>query len=783
MSEQSGFFSELLYRRVPQYLGLYIAAVWMAIEIGEWLTDQFTLPARLTAYIFVFMATLLPSIALFAWTHGAPGKDTSTTLEKIFITANVVIAAVAVVLVPERGVGQENAVAATASEQTVQVSRDSSQRILVFFAPNNTADAPDWFAYALPFLISQDIDRASSRIGAVSPFSIGYAMERMRQSGFDRGTGEPLTLQLDLAGEMRFNFLMRSTLRDADDGQSMVFDYALHDAISGQVLIDGEETFVEETMLATVDKISAAAQQVLRDQFDTPPTLTDVPVAETMSPSTEAIERYIQSRITGDIDQDLAAWGAPLAEATEVDPQFAEAYALLGIFHFQNGDRPSAEIALDNALQYDFRLSTESRFQVRINREAVRQQWGEAIKIARAWTRVEPDNEFAFYRLAAMEERQTSNLDAALAALKRVREINPSADDVLLRMANIEIQRGNLDAAAAYAEEYANARPESADGQSKLAEIYAAKGDYDQAIEAFEGAGYRDSNSISPALGIISVLMRKGEFANATDRLATLLDSELTDEERIRVVTVGVQLASLQGRYSDAVQMMVDADDAARRTLPPLFYTMQLEAPAIMMRAYAGEDVDQVMRELVALREGLQPPFDSFARWYEASVLIAAGRKDEYIDAFNAAAEYFQGQPENETMRILLLSGQAQIAIFEGDNDTAREAVEEAIEISESSFLNVLSASESLGMRATMYDLLRQAGETEAAILGLKKVVNEFPGLAMAYMFLAEAYLSAGERGMAQDAASRAEDLWTDADDAFVYLPKLEKLLAELRGA
>ncbi|MEN7341689.1 MAG: hypothetical protein AAAFM81_02055, partial [Pseudomonadota bacterium] len=203
MSQQTGFFGQLLYRRVPQYLGLYIAGVWMAIEIGDWLTDQFALPNGLTAFTFVFLAAMLPSVAVFAWTHGAPGKDASNRFERAFIPANLLIAVALVFIMPARQGGPDGAAVADATTATEEASvatgaRISSQRIFVFFPRNDTTEAPDWIAYSASVLLSRDLDRSSPRVGAVTPFNNSSTLERMRRAGFERAIGEPLTVQLDM---------------------------------------------------------------------------------------------------------------------------------------------------------------------------------------------------------------------------------------------------------------------------------------------------------------------------------------------------------------------------------------------------------------------------------------------------------------------------------------------------------------------------------------------------------------------------------------------------------
>lgn len=780
MSEQQGFISELFYRRVPQYLGLYIAGVWMAIEIGDWLIDQFALPARLTAYIFVFLAAMLPSIAVFAWTHGAPGKDEMSKSEKVLIPINLIIAIAAVLFVPAKAPSVNDNQPVVAAVEPAGPVRDSSQRVVAFFLKNNTSDSPDWLAYGLPMLVTADIDRASGRFGVYTPFTHRSLMELLRTRNFERGLGEPTTIQMELANLLQRHFFLRGELRDAATPGELEVIYNLHETATGKVVLSQQATFTEATLMDTVDVLSAAIQAELVKQMDDPPILTDLPVAEVVSPEIDAVRVFVDAAVMRVVDRDNVGFGPVLQQAVDIDPQFAEAHADLGMYYYYLGDRPSAIASLDKAQEYDYRLSTESKFVTRITRQAVAGNIDEAVKIARTWTRVEPNNERAFYSLAGLQETRSVNLDEAIASLARVREINPSANQTLLGSANIEFQRSNFDAAEEYVRAFLEAEPTRAAGQLKLAEILSAKGDFDGAVQAYEGASYLDSNSISPELGLIAVLMRKGDFSNASDRLARLRQNSLTDEETMRVVTSGVQLAGLAGRYSDAIRLMEESDEAAQRLMPPLAYALQVDAPATMMAAYIGAEPEKVLESLQAVRDNLQPPWSDFSYWYDLAVHAIADDADAYKSAFTQAEKFLLSQPNNENLNIMLYSGQAQVALYNDDREAAAQAAKEALRVSEASILNVLSASEGLSMQATMYEVIRQAGEPALAIEGLKVIVEQFPGLAMAHLYLANAYADIGNTKLARTAADRAEALWSNADAGFVYLKKLTELQAEL---
>ena len=101
MSTEQSFLKKLLNRRVPQIVGLYIAATWMTVEIGEWVTEQLGLSASLVFYLFVVMVALLPAVAVIAWNHGAPGRDQWKRSEQLFLSANAALAVVLLLVVIE----------------------------------------------------------------------------------------------------------------------------------------------------------------------------------------------------------------------------------------------------------------------------------------------------------------------------------------------------------------------------------------------------------------------------------------------------------------------------------------------------------------------------------------------------------------------------------------------------------------------------------------------------------------------------------------------------------
>lgn len=69
------FLRELMRRRVPSIVGLYLAAGWGLLEFTDWATNRFDLPNSLEDGVVMTWVVLLPLVIGLAWKWGAPGPS------------------------------------------------------------------------------------------------------------------------------------------------------------------------------------------------------------------------------------------------------------------------------------------------------------------------------------------------------------------------------------------------------------------------------------------------------------------------------------------------------------------------------------------------------------------------------------------------------------------------------------------------------------------------------------------------------------------------------------
>src|SRR5688572_29221919 len=82
---------QLVERRVPQFLVAYVGISWGIVQFVDFM-ERYGISPHWTDFTLLGLGLLLPSVVLFTYNHGKPGKDDWTRTEKVAIPLNVVLA-------------------------------------------------------------------------------------------------------------------------------------------------------------------------------------------------------------------------------------------------------------------------------------------------------------------------------------------------------------------------------------------------------------------------------------------------------------------------------------------------------------------------------------------------------------------------------------------------------------------------------------------------------------------------------------------------------------------
>ena len=89
--KKMSIWSDLLARRVPHIVGIYLGISWGIIQFVDWIVKSTQMSPHFALLSFVILAAMIPTVLLLAYYHGKPGYDTWTIKEKIGIPTNLIL--------------------------------------------------------------------------------------------------------------------------------------------------------------------------------------------------------------------------------------------------------------------------------------------------------------------------------------------------------------------------------------------------------------------------------------------------------------------------------------------------------------------------------------------------------------------------------------------------------------------------------------------------------------------------------------------------------------------
>ena len=92
---KKSLIQNLLDRRMPQIIGSYFVGSTTLILFIDWLITKYGFSDNILQFTWFGLISILPSVLIIAYFHGAPGKDEWTRVEKFGIPINILFIAIA----------------------------------------------------------------------------------------------------------------------------------------------------------------------------------------------------------------------------------------------------------------------------------------------------------------------------------------------------------------------------------------------------------------------------------------------------------------------------------------------------------------------------------------------------------------------------------------------------------------------------------------------------------------------------------------------------------------
>ncbi|HUF49377.1 MAG TPA: tetratricopeptide repeat protein [Longimicrobiales bacterium] len=757
-------FRDLVERRVPQVVAIYLGAGWGLIEFVSFMEERFAIsPAWTNVALFAWML-LIPSVLIYTWNHGRPGRDTWVRSDKIGIPLNVAVTlAILTTAFGGDDLGATMRKVTVTDESGEQIERvvpksTFRKRVALFWfnaAPSDTAAlwAREGAAIALSMDLIQDVF-----LDVRTP---QYFHERLREAGVADGHNVPVSLMQKIAQEQHLPYFVTGSVATGAGGYTV--RTTLYETATTRVVKQREVTNAD--LLAGIDELSVQ----LRADLELPASLrgaavTDREAAELLSSNAAAV-RELSAGYAALMRTDYPAADAALTRATTLDPTFAIAHYVLYQVRSLGGDPGSAMTHLTKAMQHGYRMPERLQMLVKVETFLMQQEADKALAVATMMVELYPDDILG-HQMSAQLYSYRKELGKAIASLRRILELDPQQQEVLLSIAALQEQQGEAEGALKTYLDYAATNRSDAATLLKAGRIQLRLGRTAEARATFERAIVVDPSSTEARVDLALLERNIGNSDSAFAQVRHALAAAATPEDSMRALTGLQSMYHGSGRLREAIDAFAQRRTVAARFAPPI-QVLALQLGALDLYVEAGQR-PQAEAMLARIRTQLTPPLDDM--WQQGALIIAIETRDTArIHESSAAVQRIIDGFGFRFMEPLVFNGDAVVREVRGDWAGAAEAYEK------------LKAAEpsALGVNRDIARCYRNLGRLDDALRVLDEHLRAAPYSPESNLEAARIRLAQHDAAGARTHLERAALMLAHADAGYAPAQEVTKLLAE----
>ncbi len=787
MEQQKGMFSELLSRRIPQILGMYVASAWLCIEIAEWMGERFPIPATFSSHVGLFLLVLLPAVAILAWSHGKPGKDQWTKYQILAILVNVILACWAslhfvdtddvppvqppetpdleqAVLIDQTTVVDE----VTGEPVTYEVAKKGqSQKISLFFFDNKSGDESlDWLSGGASWLLSQDLKR-SPFISVDTPLDSDSLRLGLQDKGFKDALNEPLSLDLQIAKNKSAQWAIKGEVYKEDD--EVAFKASLYNVVTGALIKTVSQR--HGNWLTALDLVSSELSGEILEKQSVGVTIPDLSIEQHVSSDLNAIKLVVEGLYAMNFNNDYNKAKEYLLASVALDANLAEAYVVQMRMHMNSGEFAEAQAVGKKALNLDYKLYDEDVFGVKAQLYAISGDEDKALKVLENWAKVYPESAEALLSLGQNYLIKGHRLADAEMAYKKLSEIEQGSKH-LLRLSNVYMLQEDYLKAINSLKTYLSYEPESVPALMALGKISQRQGDFSAAAAYFEEAILASNNELEPAILFALNLGVSEDPDQAILELTALLSEAKNDQERYQAYVALEQMYLQKGQMTKALENLELSEPFSESTMPPIAHLLNHQGKKMAYLTALGKSAEAA-ELLLQLERDTQPPFNQMLVFMRLSFHSLQNDKE-------GIAKYLkQAQEVMETFKMSVY--QQFIFNYEGvmkrvsqQYDEAQTLHDKAIEEGKQSILSLTTyelVESFINEKAKTY---YQSKNYTEAIEALDYLIKLKPRAAE-YVFLkAKILYQQGDVDASQLLIELIDTLWVDVDSDYTEYKKFK---------
>jgi tetratricopeptide (TPR) repeat protein len=774
--------TELRDRRILPAVGVYVAGVWVAIEILDRLVERYLLSPYLTDIVFWGLYSLIPAVMLIAWTHGRPGKDKATRLEKVGVPINLIATIGLLITVFGDKDFDLTATQITVNnelgqQETHYITSETFRRRMAVFFWNNESGNPelDWLQYGITELLVQDLQQ-DAFVLARSPwdnYGDGF-YSRMRRGGFNDGLNIPLTLMRKIANEANHQYFIDGSLNIDND------EYVLTARIWDTQTLN-QVAKIERRgwdIYTTTDLISKDIREALEVPESSKRIAEDLPLTETYGESEGALKAYIYGLNARLFDNDFEASSKYFDEATTIDPGFVLGWFLKASNKIEGGDLPGAQEALAKAQELDYRLPARDRAQLKAILYRLAGENEKLISFLRLQTKIRDDA--SSHNRLAMMLMLSGKLEEAKKESLIALERDALNVGIYLQLSRLERASGNMEAAIDYARKYQEQKPEDIEANIQLGDLLRDSGNLNASEEHYKQAQLLQNSPVRPTLKLAVIASRKGDIPAARQYLSEAEGFAQTPMQKSQVNEGNALLEFRLGKVREAISQTFEQEQYMLKSQGLFEVTLSIYVPLIEYYVLLG-DFKAAHAALEKATGQLTPPADKFMA-FSAAVIHA---RENDIVAAEAALE--QARAVMEQFQLAYLGAQVQLveAIISEVKGDYKAVAAHSIKTIEQLKETAIGNSVQFGLPQIYAQIARahtRLGELDKAEDSIENGFLLDPSEPWLWVEKARLQQARNMPQLALASVNYALAIWKDADEEFVMLKRARKLAAEIQS-
>lgn len=735
-------------RRVPQYLAIYLGASWGLIQFIDFIGSRYGLSPRWTDLTLLAVALLLPSVALYIYHHGRPGRDEWQRSEKVFIPLNIVVLATVLVFV---GAGTNLSAVTTRVRVTdekgntieAMVPNKAYRKRVAMFQFDAPADtSSSWLGFGIPFIATEDLQQQNF-IEVMNPAAI---RERVRKKGFADGSGVPLSLKREIAEELHVPYFVAGSVEKS--GAEYVARVQIYETKSAKLI--KETSLRAATVPALGDLVSA---QMLKD-LDIPvlsDAAPDMPLTEVLTNNPAALRAYVDAVHAIMVKEDWAQAGPLLDRAVQLDPTFASAHMSRFVVALTAGKPDEAKAAIQATLDHSYRMPQRTKEFAKASYYFVQQDHTRAYAVLDMLAQLYPED-IQVHEQLAMINSIRDNKPAMLRSLETVLELDPTRVEVLQQLAGIYAGQGDGDKALEYLQKYAKAAPDDPQAFRRIGNLQRRLGRHADAKASYEKALIVQPQDMDVLADFAVVQYLSGDFVDAQRKFEQALASAKTPMDLVKLHLQQAEFAKFRGEYAKAITYHNSRLTELAKVQPSVIVMVtKLQSFADV---YPPVDPAAAERMLDDARRNVPAPYNMNQPVFEMvvySLLEDAARLETALAGTDAL---IQAKSFNY-LKPVALQNRGHLHEIRGDCKTALRWYRE------SSKLDPLEPIPGVGR------CYRKLGNRLEAEKELTKVLRLKPADGEINYELGLLYKAAGDRARAKQHFQRAAETWKNADPQY----------------